>query len=48
MLSPGGCNTTIVQNIIVPDFLPPSFTGLKRQEDSVLTDQQAAALGVNV
>lgn len=48
LLSPGGCNTTVVQNVIVPDFLPPSFTGLKRQEDSVLTDQQAALRGVNV
>lgn len=41
MLAPGGCNTTVVQNVIVPDFLPPSFTGLARS--GALTPADIAA-----
>ena len=34
LLSPGGCNTTVVQDVIVPDFLPPSFTDVQRVDSS--------------
>lgn len=35
LLSPGGCNTTVIQDVIVPDFLPPSFADVQRLESSV-------------
>jgi hypothetical protein len=48
LLSPGGCNTTVIQDVIVPDFLPPSFTDVNRREASVKSQDASAALGVDV
>jgi hypothetical protein len=42
LLSVGGCNTTVVQDVIVPDFLPPSFTDVKRLEDSAAATDATA------
>ena len=34
MLTPGkGCNVTVVTDVIVPDFLPPSFLDVQRLND---------------
>jgi hypothetical protein len=38
-LAPGGCNASVIQNIIIPDYLPPSFTALERVDSSVLSQE---------
>lgn len=48
LLSPGGCNTTVITDVTVPDFLPPSFTDVRRSDASVLSETATAAAGVDV
>lgn len=32
--APGGCNISVVTDVIIPDFLPPSFTDVRRLEQA--------------
>lgn len=48
LLSPGACNTTVVSNVIVPDYLPPTFTNIRRNESSVQSELASIAAGLDV
>jgi hypothetical protein len=36
-LAPGGCNATVIRDIIIPDYLPPAFTALERIDSSIIS-----------
>lgn len=33
--APGGCNASVITDVILPDYLPPTFTDVSRLESSL-------------
>lgn len=44
--APGGCNVSAVTDVIIPDFLPPTFTDLERLDEAAATAVSSATLEV--
>lgn len=44
--APGGCNVSVVTDVIIPDFLPPTFTDLERLDQAAAAAVSSVALEV--